>query len=290
MLKLIKLEQKIIDVLKLIKKNFYLKKDISISKNLLILIQKENKKLVNFRKILLKQNFSLDYENYFKKFKEVKPKKKLIKNNNKIILWKKIQYEVLNSSIFKKNSKGGKIVFGVGNLNTNLLFCGEAPGEKEEKIGIPFVGKAGLLFNKILRAMNINRDHVYITNAVNWRPKNKFSFNRIGNNRPPTQNEIDFCYPYLKKQIDIIQPKIIVALGLTAFNSLLKIREKIKMSDVEGKWFLYKKNIFLIGTYHPSYLLRNRSIKIRKVVWNTMIKIMKKLNLKITQKQTEYFQ
>lgn len=136
-------------------------------------------------------------------------------------------------------------VFGTGNPNATLMVVGEAPGADEDAQGLPFVGRAGQLLTKILEAINFQRDDVYICNILKCRPPN---------NRKPLADETDECEPYLAKQIELVRPKIILALGLTAANTLLN--NKLSMSDLRGTIHTYC-DIPLMVTYHPAALLRN---------------------------------
>lgn len=158
-----------------------------------------------------------------------------------------------------------KIVFGEGNKKTKIMFIGEGPGANEDKTGLPFVGRAGDLLNKIIEAMSLNRDQVYIANIVKCRPPS---------NRVPRPEEIEKCLPFLKAQIDIINPDIIVALGLTASATLSG--EDCTMGELRGKFhpLLWNNNISVMATYHPAYLLRNPAAK--KVVWEDMKLVLKK--------------
>lgn len=140
-------------------------------------------------------------------------------------------------------------VFGSGNSKSKILIIGEAPGADEDEQGIPFIGRAGQLLTKILEAINFTRDEVYIANIIKCRPPE---------NRRPKPTEVEECEPYLKKQIEILNPEFILALGLTAVNTLLK--GDYKMKDVRGKVLEYEGRKLLI-TYHPAALLRNPSWK-----------------------------
>ncbi|MDR0392805.1 MAG: uracil-DNA glycosylase [Puniceicoccales bacterium] len=179
---------------------------------------------------------------------------------------------------------GKKVVFGSGNLDADIFFCGEAPGADEEEQGEVFVGRAGQLLTKIIEAMGLHRSTVYIGNIMNWRPETP---NMIGN-RPPTQAEMEFCLPYLKGQVDIVQPKVIVALGATAVNGLLGHDASRRMRDCRGQWFSFHK-IPLLVTYHPSYLLRNATKEAKRIVWEDMLHVMEFLHIPISDKQKRYF-
>lgn len=136
-------------------------------------------------------------------------------------------------------------VFGMGNPNADIMFIGEAPGGEEDLQGIPFVGRAGQLLTKLLKVVGIERKDVYICNILKCRPPN---------NRKPLPSEIEMCKPYLIKQIELVQPKVIVALGATAVEGLLNIKKK--MGELRGSILSFNK-IPVIVTYHPAALLRN---------------------------------
>lgn len=152
-----------------------------------------------------------------------------------------------------------RIVFGVGNPKARLMFVGEAPGEEEDKQGEPFVGRAGQLLTKIIEAIGLTRDQVYIANVIKSRPPG---------NRNPEPDEVAACEPFLFRQIDVIRPLVIVALGKFAAQSLLRTVEPI--SRIRGKAFEFR-GATLIPTYHPAYLLRNPSAK--REVWDDMKKV-----------------
>lgn len=177
-----------------------------------------------------------------------------------------------------------QVVFGVGSVNADIFFCGEAPGAEEEIQGEPFVGPAGQLLTKIIQAMGLSRQKVYISNIMNWRPEMPTAFG----NRPPTQQEMEFCLPYLKAQLDIVQPKLIVALGATAAHGLLEYDAKRKITECRGKWTAFEQYPLMI-TFHPSYLLRNNTNHSKRQVWEDMMEVMKRLELPISDKQAAYF-
>ena len=179
---------------------------------------------------------------------------------------------------------GKKLVFGSGNLDADIFFCGEAPGADEEEQGEVFVGRAGQLLTKIIEAMGIKRSDVYIGNIMNWRPETP---NHIGN-RPPTQEEMQFCLPYLKGQVEIVKPKVIVALGATAVSGLLGPDSQRRMRDCRGNWFEFNKTPLMV-TYHPSYLLRNATNAAKRIVWEDMLQVMKFLKMPISERQKNYF-
>ena len=174
-------------------------------------------------------------------------------------------------------------VFGVGNLEAELMFIGEAPGADEDAQGEPFVGRAGQLLTKIIHAMGFTRDDIYIANILKCRPDTP---NQSSGNRPPTPEEMATCLPYLREQIDIIQPRVLVALGATAVEGLLGFRGTLR--DLRGKWHEYNETPLMI-TYHPSYLLRNQAPSEKRKVWEDMLAVLEKLERPISEKQRNYF-
>ncbi|MBL8914177.1 MAG: uracil-DNA glycosylase [Archangium sp.] len=155
-----------------------------------------------------------------------------------------------------------QIVFGVGNPRAELVFVGEGPGEEEDKQGIPFVGAAGQLLTKMIEAMGFKRDEVYICNVVKCRPPG---------NRNPEGDEIQACEPFLKAQLGAIRPRVIVALGKFAAQTLLRVDTPI--TRLRGQWRAYE-GIQLMPTYHPAYLLRQPDEK--KKAWMDLQEVMKK--------------
>lgn len=157
------------------------------------------------------------------------------------------------------------VVFGTGNPNADLMFIGEAPGRDEDERGEPFVGKAGQLLTDIIKAMKLTRDDVYIANVIKCRPPE---------NRNPEPDELDECRPYIQRQVALIQPKVIVALGRFGLQSLTE--RAYSITAVRGQWLDYN-GIKLMPTFHPSYLLRTPAAK--KDVWNDMKKVMAELGI-----------
>jgi DNA polymerase len=152
-----------------------------------------------------------------------------------------------------------QVVFGVGNPSADLMFVGEAPGADEDVQGIPFVGRAGQLLTKIIEAIGLSRDDVYIANVIKCRPPE---------NRNPEPDEVETCEPFLFRQIDLVQPKVIVALGTFAAKALLKTQDSI--SRLRGREFDYR-GATLIPTFHPAFLLRSPDRK--RDVWEDMKKV-----------------
>jgi DNA polymerase len=152
-----------------------------------------------------------------------------------------------------------QVVFGVGNPEADLMFVGEAPGADEDLQGEPFVGRAGQLLTKIIEAIGLGRENVYIANVIKCRPPG---------NRNPVPDEVAQCEPFLFLQVDTVKPKVIVALGKFAAQCVLRSTEPI--TRIRGKEFKYRDAI-LIPTYHPAYLLRNPSAK--RDVWEDMKRV-----------------
>ncbi len=197
--------------------------------------------------------------------------------------WNALRDIVLSDKVCAQHLRPEKkIVFGVGNLDAKIFFCGEAPGADEEIQGEPFVGKAGQLLTKIIAAMGLDRKDVYIGNIMNWRPECPKG------NRPPTPEEMAYCLPYLKAQIEIIKPQVVVALGMTAVNGLLGLDPSRRMGKIRGKWHSYE-NVDLMITYHPSFLLQYASAQMKRYVWEDMMAVMEKVGLPISEKQRGYF-
>src|SRR5580700_6797434 len=168
------------------------------------------------------------------------------------------------------HKRRNKIVFGAGNPRAELVFVGEGPGHDEDVQGLPFVGRAGKLLTQMIEAMGLRREDVYICNVVKCRPPE---------NRLPEKDEITTCSPFLFRQIDVIRPKVICALGSCASQTLLQTTQGI--SRFRGEWFDFRDSK-LIATYHPAYLLRNPSAK--SEVWKDLQKVMAVLGLQPKRK------
>ena len=167
----------------------------------------------------------------------------------------------------KLKENASNLVFSDGNPNSKIMIVGEGPGANEDKEGFPFVGRAGQLLDKMLNAINLSRENVYITNVVNFRPPE---------NRKPTEKEVDRYLPYLKRHIEIIRPKILLLLGSTSMNAILKKADVI--SKMRGKWYEIEFNnlkIHSIVSFHPAYLLRQPDQK--KLSWIDLKMIREKL-------------
>ena len=183
---------------------------------------------------------------------------KLVGNSEEVLL--QIRAEIGDCTRCKLHRLGRKqIVFGVGNPEADLMFVGEAPGADEDIQGFPFVGRAGQLLTKIIEAIGLRREDVYIANVIKCRPPE---------NRNPEPDEVETCEPFLFQQIDSIQPKVIVALGTVAAKALLKTQDPI--SRLRGRAFDYR-GATLIPTFHPAFLLRSPDRK--RDVWEDMKKV-----------------
>ena len=175
------------------------------------------------------------------------------------------------------------VAFGVGSIDAQLMFVGEAPGADEDEQGEPFVGKAGQLLTKIIQATGLSRADVYIANILKCRPDTP---GQTAGNRKPTSDEMATCIPYLHEQIDLIRPKVIVALGATAVEGLLG--KTLGITKLRGTWKTYRGTP-LMPTYHPAYLLRNQAMSEKRKVWEDMLAVMEKLEMPISEKQRNYF-
>jgi uracil-DNA glycosylase len=183
------------------------------------------------------------------------------------------------------------VVFGVGNINAELMFIGEAPGADEDEQGEPFVGKAGQLLTKIIQTMGLQRGDVYIGNILKCRPDTPGQSRpdtpgQTAGNRKPTPDEMATCISYLHEQIDLIRPQVIVALGATAVEGLLG--KTLGITKLRGNWKTYRGTP-LMPTYHPAYLLRNQAISEKRKVWEDMLAVMEKLGMPVSDKQRNYF-
>lgn len=212
------------------------------------------------------QSFELEFEYENKPINRIQ---KPLEQLDKSVLLKKLEKEIneIKECELKKNSNN--LVFSDGDFNSPVMIVGEGPGQREDELGKPFVGEAGLLLNKMLNAINIDRNKIYITNVVNFRPPN---------NRKPEKSEINRYSYYLRKHISIINPKILILLGSTAMESLLG--SNVKISKIRGTWkeiIINDKVYNSIVTFHPAYLLRQPDQK--KYSWLDLKEIKKKIDL-----------
>jgi len=219
----------------------------------------------------LVNSFEIDYifdSKPINRFKNKPTIENIVSKLNKL----KEKIKNINNCNLKDNAK--QIVFNDGNFKSPLMIVGEGPGQKEDEIGKPFVGDAGQLLNKMLNAIKIKRENVYVTNVVNFRPPD---------NRKPEPAEINRYSEFLREHISIIDPKILILMGSTAMESLFG--SKIKISKERGSWkeiIINNKTYLVMITFHPAYLLRQADQK--KYSWADLKEIRKKideLNLKI---------
>jgi uracil-DNA glycosylase len=171
----------------------------------------------------------------------------------------------------KLHRSRNKIVFGAGNPQARVVFVGEGPGADEDRQGIPFVGRAGQLLTKMIEAMTLQRDDVYICNVVKCRPPN---------NRDPEADEVAACEGFMVEQLGIVRPQVIVGLGRHAVQTLLRVKTPI--SKLRGQWHQYQ-GIALMPTYHPSYLLRQEDDpekKVKREAWSDLQQVMQRLGLR----------
>lgn len=176
------------------------------------------------------------------------------------------------------------MVFGVGDPDAALMFIGEAPGEEEDAQGEPFVGRAGQLLDKMIATMGLKREQVYIANICKFRPD--MPPGSTGN-RKPTPEEMAVCLPYLRAQIGVIAPQVIVALGATAVEGLFAL-PRAPIMKLRGTWMELEGRP-VMPTYHPAYLLRNDSLAEKRKVWEDLLQVMERLQLPVTPKQRDYF-
>ena len=226
------------------------------------------KKILNQNDIInseIVKSYDLDYIFSDNPINRVKNEPLALNKTEELI---RLKERIQNIQNCKLKNNGSKIVFADGNNNSPLMIVGEGPGQKEDELGKPFVGDAGILLNKMLKAIHINRENVYITNVVNFRPPN---------NRKPEAGEITKYSDFLRDHISIVDPKILVLMGSTAMESLLG--PKIKISKERGIWkevIINNKTYLTIITFHPAYLLRQADQK--KYSWVDLKEIRKKID------------
>lgn len=176
------------------------------------------------------------------------------------------------------------MVFAVGNPRARLMLVGEAPGYEEERQGEPFVGPAGQLLTRILKAMGLQRSEVYISNVCKFRPS--MGENQGSANRPPSPEELAACKPLIMAEIRAVKPACIVCLGGSSAKGLLDTQQGV--NALRGQW-LECQGISVRVTYHPSYLLRNEALGARRALWEDMLCVMERLGLPVSEKQQNYF-
>ena len=204
--------------------------------------------------------------------------------------WDALLAQVTGDPICRANVRPGKkVVLGVGTLDAAIMFVGEAPGAEEEIQGEPFVGPAGQLLTKMIQAMGVARGDVYIGNIMNWRPQMPTVEGRdqVGN-RPPTEDEMRYCLPYLRAQIEVVKPRLLVALGSTAAQGLLGFRSFKALGDVRGRWHDFGGRPLMV-TYHPSYILREPTNRKKRLIWDDLLQVMERAELPISERQRGFF-
>ena len=209
---------------------------------------------------------------------------------DKSVRWAALKERVLADPVCRAHVRPEKqVVFGVGSLEAKIMFVGEAPGAEEEVQGEPFVGPAGQLLTKMIGAMGLKRSDVYIGNIMNWRPEMPVDARGVQfGNRPPTEPELTYCLPYLKAQIEIVEPTLLVALGTTATQGLLGFGSFKALGEVRGRWMEFAGKPLMV-TYHPSYILRNQSNRSKRMIWEDLLKVMERAGLPVSEKQRGYF-
>ena len=176
------------------------------------------------------------------------------------------------------------VVFGEGDIHAKILFVGEAPGVEDDFCGKPFATPAGELLTKILTAMGLGRESVFITNLLKCRPDTPGDST---GNRKPRPDEVSTCIPWLDRQIDLVQPRVVVALGASAVEGLLG-KGTAGISQLRGSWQNYR-GLPLMPTYHPAYLLRNLALSEKRKVWEDMLQVMERAGYPVSTKQRGFF-
>jgi uracil-DNA glycosylase family 4 len=209
---------------------------------------------------------------------------------DKTARWAALKELVLNDPTCKGHvGPGKKVVLGVGTLDAKIMFVGEAPGGEEEVQGEPFVGPAGQLLTKMIQAMGLKREQVYIGNIMNWRPEMPTApgATQVGN-RPPTEEEMRYCLPYLRAQAEIVNPDVLVALGKTALEGLLGFGKFKTLGEARGRWHEFGGKPLMV-TYHPSYILREPTNRKKRLIWDDLLQVMERTGLPISEKQRGFF-
>ncbi len=210
--------------------------------------------------------------------------------------WAALRDLVVNHPVCVANVRAGKkVVLGVGSLDAKIMFIDEAPGMEEEARGEPFVGPAGQLLTKMIGAMGVKREDVFIANIMTWRPQvpTPAGTEQVGS-RDATAEELAFCRPFIQAQIELVNPDLIVVTGATAAKGLLGPGAFKNLTDVRGQWREFAGKPVIV-TYHPGYLLRQESVgpvaarKAKRATWEDLLKVMERAGLTITDKQRGFF-
>jgi DNA polymerase len=220
----------------------------------------------------------------------VPPPVVVLPEGDKRTRWDALMKLVAEDPVCRAKLRPGKrVVLGVGSLDASLMFVGEAPGAEEEVQGEPFVGPAGQLLTRMISGMGLSRGEVYIGNIMNWRPDLPAGPDGVQTgNRPPTEAEMAHCLPYLRAQIDIVSPGLVVALGATAAKGLLGPKAFGALGEVRGRWHEFGGRPLMV-TYHPSYILRNPTNKTKRLIWEDLLKVMERAKLPVSEKQRGFF-
>ena len=211
-------------------------------------------------------------------------------DGDKRLRWAALRDRVLNDPFSQAQvAVGEKLVFGVGSLDAKILLVGDAPVGAEAVQGEPWVGPAGQLLTKMLQAMGLKRDDVYLVNMMSWRPKAPGS---EGSDPlatwAPSEGEIAYSLPFLSAQIEVVDPVVVVALGLTAAQGLLGASTFKAFSDIRGQWQTHAGKPVMV-TYHPNYILRHDSNRSKRMIWDDLLKVMARASLVISEKQRGFF-
>lgn len=224
------------------------------------------------------------------------PSPLILPEGDKTSRWQWLKNRLLSEALCRAQVKPGRqAVFGVGSLEASLFFVSEAPGAEEELQGEPFVGPAGQLLTKMITAMGLQRDQVYLAYLLNWRPELPPGLEGGPQaNREPTEAEISYCLPYLRAQIEVVQPKVLVALGAPAARALLGAGHFKSLGEARGRWHNYGDKLLRV-TYNPSYLLRKETEskaaakKAKRAVWEDLMEVMERTGLPLSEKQRAFF-
>ena len=221
---------------------------------------------------------------------EAAPPVVVLPEGDKAARWEALRHMVLEDpTCTSKVRPGKKVVLGVGSLDAAIMFIGEAPGAEEEIQGEPFVGPAGQLLNRMISGMGITRADVYVGNIMNWRPDLPAGEDGVQTgNRPPTEREMAHCLPYLRAQMDIVAPRLLVALGASAAKALLGSKSFGALGEVRGRWHDFGGRPLMV-TYHPSYILRSPTNRNKRLIWEDLLKVMERAGLPISDKQRGYY-
>jgi len=220
----------------------------------------------------------------------VAPPAVVLPEGDKQTRWDALRALVLSDPVCRSKVRPGKkIVLGVGSLDAAIMFVGEAPGAEEEIQGEPFVGPAGQLLTRMIGGMGLARSDVYIGNIMNWRPDIPTAAGgEQSGNRPPTEEEMAHCLPYLRAQVEIVNPRLLVALGASASKALLGHRSFGALGEVRGRWHDFSGRPLMV-TYHPSYILRSPTNRNKRLIWEDLLKVMERADIAISDKQRAYY-